>query len=193
MQWNYEDFQAALHAKVDLTNRIARHESKRNKVLQGFACVYDVIHQHKDRKEMFEPGCFGDSLFSVFVIIDHQLLSKKLADQDDGTLELVDTEAGLAFRLTLSPDDFDRLDGRSEMSVRYHEHVVETRKIGTETVRVIKSASLFEISAVFEGAIRKTFAVIRDASSVGALKDDVKSFASDGATLKFQTSLRNLQ
>jgi phage head maturation protease len=189
----YHEFQAVLRARVNLTNEIARYESRKHKVLQGYACMYNVIHQHKGRKEMFEKGCFGDSLYSVFFLIDHEILSKKLGDQDDRDLELIDTDAGLAFRLALAPADFDRLGGRSEMSVRYHETVVETRKIGNETVRVIKSASLFEVSAVFEGAVRKTFAEIRDASSVGLLKDDVKSFASDGAALKFQRALRNLQ
>jgi phage head maturation protease len=189
----YKEFQAGLQAKVNLTNQIARHESKRNKVLQGFANRYGIIHVHKNRKEVFEKGCWGDSLYGVVFLIDHDVLGIKLGDQDDGTLELMDTDAGLAFRLTLSPDDFDRLDGRSEMSVMYKENVVETRTIDNETIRFIKSASLIEISAVFEGAIRKTFAVIRDANSVGLLKDDVKSFASDGAALKFQSALRKLQ
>jgi hypothetical protein len=189
----YHEFQAALRQKVDRINETYRRESRSDKILQGFCCVYGVVHTYKKRREMFAKNCFCDSLYSVFALIDHEILSRKLADQDDGDLELIDTDAALAFRLTLSPDDFDRLDGRSEMSVSYIEHDVEIRIIDGETVRVIKSASLFEISAVFEGAIRKTFAVIRDANSVGSLKDDVTSFASDGAAIKFQRALRNLQ
>jgi phage head maturation protease len=133
-------------------------------VFEGYACRYDVIHDHKGRKEMFAKGCFNGSLFGVMLHIDHNLLLKKLGDQDDGNLELIDSDIALAFRLKLAPGDLDRLGGRNEMSVRYQEREVETRQIGGDAVRVIKSASLFEISAVYVGAVRKTFAIVRDAS-----------------------------
>ena len=118
------------------------------KVLQGFACLYNVIHSHKGRKEMFATNCFEGSLFSVMCHVDHNLLSKQLGDQDDGSLELFDSEIGLAFCLKISASDLDRLQGRDQMSVMYRENVVDFQSIGSDSVRVIKSASLVEVSAV---------------------------------------------
>ena len=162
-------------------------------VFEGYACRYDVIHDYKGGKEMFAKGCFDGSLFGVMLHIDHNLLSKKLGDQDDGNLELIDGDVGLAFRLKLAPGDLDRLGGRNEMSVRYQERDVENRTIGGDTVRVIKSASLFEISAVYVGAVRKTFAIVRDASAVGLFKDDVKAgFPSAAAFAVLQRAIHGL-
>src|SRR5258708_36950303 len=90
---------------------LRRHTDK-PKILEGYACIYNVIHNHKNRREIFSPGCFNGSLFGVMFKIDHQFASKKLGDQDDNTLELFDCDIGLAFRLKLGPDALDRLDGR---------------------------------------------------------------------------------
>jgi phage head maturation protease len=170
------------------------HRSDSPQVCEGFACRYDLVHDHKGRKEMFAKGCFDGSLHGVFMGIDHNMLSKKLGDQDDETLELFDTPVGLAFRLKLSIGDLDLLGGRDQMSTMYQERNVELRQIGNETVRVITSASLFEVSAVFSGAVTKTFAVVRNASSVGSLRDDaVCSFPSAAAFAVLQRALGRLQ
>jgi HK97 family phage prohead protease len=190
---NYHQYQAELRARVKQINKTYPHESLPSKVLQGLACIYDVIHSHKGRKEMFAKGCFDDSLFGVMFLIDHNVLSENLGDQDDNNLELIDGEIGLAFRLTLARDHLDKLGGRDEMSVSYQERDVEYRAIDGETVRVVKSATLIEISAVYVGAIRKTYAVVRDANSVGNLADDAKGFAYEAAGIAFQRALRNLQ
>jgi phage head maturation protease len=164
--------------------------STSSKVLEGFACLYDVPHQYKGRTEIFAKQCFSGSIDGVMFFIEHKLLTKKLGDQDDGNLELLDTDIGLAFRLKLAPGDLERLDGRDEVSVSYLERNVELRN----GVRIIKSATLFEVSACFVGAMRQTHAAVRDASSVGALHDDVKSsFASEAAATKFIRALKNLE
>jgi phage head maturation protease len=162
-------------------------------VLQGAACNYDVIHFHKGRKEMFAPGCFDGSLFGVFLLIDHDLRSKKLGDQDDGSLELIDTPTALNFRLKLMPGHLDRIGSRDSMSVSYREESVETRQIARETVRVIKKASLFEISVCHGGAVPRTFAIVADAANVGLLRDDAtRSFPRDGAFAVMQRAMRKL-
>jgi hypothetical protein len=169
-------------------------KSDRPKILEGFACLYDVPHHYKGRIELFEKGCFHGSLDGIFFLIDHGFATKKLGDQVDGSLELVDSDVGLGFRLKLEPGHLERLDGRDEMSVSYIERDVETRKLGNDTVRVIKSASLFEISACFVGAVRNTFAAVRDANTVGTLRDEIKdSFASESAAMHFMRTLRKLQ
>jgi Caudovirus prohead serine protease len=163
------------------------------KVLQGFACLYNVIHSHKGRKEMFATNCFEGSLFSVMCHVDHNLLSKQLGDQDDGSLELFDSEIGLAFRLKISASDLDRLQGRDQMSVMYRENVVDVQSIGSDSVRVIKSASLVEVSAVHAGAVKNTFAVVRDATKVGRLIEDAtRSFPSDSALAGIQRAISRL-
>jgi phage head maturation protease len=204
--WNYHEYQAELRARVESIDERARRESNQQwqhtpskissapKVLQGLACIYDLIHNHKGRKEMFAPGCFDGSLFGVQFHIDHDLRSKKLGDQDDKTLEVIDTPIGLAFRLKLAPGHLDRIGGRNEMSVMYQERDVATRQIGSENVRVIKSASLIEISACHGGAVKNTFAVVRDEANVGLLRDDATlSFPSDSAFAAMQRAMRKLQ
>jgi hypothetical protein len=200
----YQDRQALLRARVDRINETARRESikyqsikyappiwpYKPKVLEGYACLNNVPHWYEGRQDIFQKGCFEGSLFDVFFLIDHVLTSKPLGEQADGSLELIDSDIGLAYRLKLAPGDLERLDGRSEISPSYVVHNAEIRKDGT---RVIKSASMFEISACHQGAIRKTYAVVRDADKVGALKDDVKcGFAVDSAATAFMRALRKL-
>jgi phage head maturation protease len=201
---DYQEHLAGLRARVDRINETARRETRNRpnkylapkwpdkpKVLEGFACLYDVPHWYGGRYDIFQKDCFRGSLFGVFFLIDHEILSKKLGDQDDGNLELTDTGVGLAFRLKLAPGDLERLDGRSGMSPKYIVHDAEIRKDGT---RVIKAASLFEISACHIGAIRQTHAVVRDADTVGSLADDAKSgFASDAAATAFLRALKKLE
>jgi HK97 family phage prohead protease len=178
------------HRHIDQT---PTKRSDAPKVLDGFACLYGVKHFYKNRWEIFERGCFNGSLNGVFALVDHKFATKKLGDQDDDTLELLDTDVGLAFRLKLTPESLERLDGRDSMSCSYIEHEVETRKIGNDTVRVIKSASLFEISACYVGSVRNTFAVVRDADTVGSLRDEVKNnFAMESASTIFMRALRNI-
>jgi phage head maturation protease len=159
-----------------------------SKVLEGFACLWDVV-QYKGRKESFAKNCFQGSLDSVFFGIDHQYHKKKLGDTDDGSLELIDSDIGLAFRLKLSPGDLERLDGRDEVSPSYIENDVEIRN----GVRIIKSATLFDISAVHVASMRTTHAVVRDANKVRPLADEVKNgFAYESAATAFTRALRRL-
>jgi phage head maturation protease len=185
---------------VAVDNRAVKHLPFRKaaattvpQVLEGFAVRYDAVHRHKGRQEIFQKGCFAGSLHSVMFKIDHVLTEKSLGDQDDNTLELADSDVGLGFRLKLAPGHLERIGGRDEMSCMYQEIDVGYRTIGHEEVRVIKSAVLVEISAVFVGAIRNTYAIVRNASDVGKLCEDVKSgFPSEAAATIFKRALQNL-
>jgi hypothetical protein len=175
-------------------DRMPVKRSNKPQILEGMALWYHYKHNYKGRIELFEKGCFDGSLFGVMFKIDHEILGPTLGDQDDNTLELIDSDIGVAFRLKLQPGHLELLNGRDEMSPCYIEHRVETQNIGGDTVRVIKSASLFEISACFVGSMRNTFAVVKNADAVGPLNDDVKtSFASEAAAMRFTRALRNLQ
>jgi hypothetical protein len=160
-------------------------------VLDGFACLYNIEHSYKGRREIFAPNCFAGSIHDgTMFFIDHKISTKKLGDVDDGNLELFDSPVGLAFRLKLAAGDLARLDGRSEVSVSYIERDVELRN----GVRNIKSAILFECSACHIATMRGTHCIVRDARTVGTLAHDSKnSFASDGAATKFMDALRRLQ
>jgi hypothetical protein len=161
-------------------------------VLEGNAVVYNVVHNYKGRTEIFLPHCFDGSWEKeVFWGIDHVRTAKKLGDQNDDSLELVDSEMALAFRLKLSGDALQRIDGRDEVSPSYLETDVEVRSDG---VRVIKKAILLELSSVYVGAMRNTFAVVRDADKVGPLAHAAKSgFASESAAVAFMRALKRLQ
>jgi hypothetical protein len=79
------------------------------------------------------------------------------------------------------------------MSVKYAEHEVEVRKVADCDVRFIKSATLIECSAVFNGAVPKTHLIVRDTEPVGRLRDDsVSSFPSDGAFVALRRALEKL-
>jgi phage head maturation protease len=126
--------------------------------LQGFACLYSVRHHFRGGIDIFQRSCFSDSLRrfnDVMYGIDHQYHKPKLGRQDDGSLELCDTDIGLAFRLKIQPGHMESLDGRDQVSVACIPHEVEFR----DGVRYIKSASLVEVSSVYLGAMTTTHAV----------------------------------
>ena len=77
--------------------------------------------------------------------------------------------------------------------VKYAEHDVEVRRVADCDVRFIKSATLIECSAVFNGAVPKTHLIVRDTKTVGRLRDDsVTGFPSDGAFVALQRALQKL-
>jgi HK97 family phage prohead protease len=169
----------------------SRYESK---TLDGFSCLYNKPHVYKNNIEVFDPGCFNKTLSSkqrVDFCVDHKEYS--LGNTDDN-LELVDTKTGLAFRLRVKSEaDLNRLDGRNSMSVKYAEHEVEFRRVADCDVRFIKSATLIECSAVFNGAVPKTHLIVRDTKGVGCLRDDSESgFACDGAFVALRRALEKL-
>jgi hypothetical protein len=127
----------------------------------------------------------------VQFLIDHKHAC--FLGDTDSNLELFDMDVGLAFRMSLSPGELKRLDGRDAMSVSYLEMGVEPRTIAGEQVRFIKSAKLNEISICYRGAVRQTHAIVRNASDVGRLCDDAKSgFVGDSAYFAVKRSLQSI-
>jgi phage head maturation protease len=160
--------------------------------LQGFACLYDVIHHFRGGRDIFQRGCFTDSLKrfnDVMYGVDHRYEKPKLGRQEDGTLHLHDTEIGLAFRLALKPGHLELLAGRDQVSVACIPYEIEFR----DGIRIIKEASIFEISSVFVGAMTTTHAVVVDADKVGPLAQDSKNFSYHGAAQKFTNALKRLE
>jgi hypothetical protein len=157
--------------------------------LDGFACLYNVRHEFRGGTDIFARNCFSGSLYDVVFGVDHEFHKPKLGRQDDGSLELCDTDIGLCFRLAIQPGHLERLDRRDQVSVAYVPHSVEFR----DGVRYIKSASLFEISAVYVGAMTTTHSVIVEKKNARSLAEDAKhGFASESAAVAFVRALRKL-
>jgi phage head maturation protease len=174
---------------------VVKRDSKRisgvsdAKILEGWACLYDVPHSYKGRTEIFQKGCFAGTLYGVFFAIDHKYITTRLGDQDSNTLELLDSDVGLAYRLKLTGDALERLDGRCEASVSY----IEKDVVVKDGVRTIRAAALFDISACHIATMRGTHCSIRDAAKVGTLAYEVKhNFSCEAASTKFLRSLRQL-
>jgi hypothetical protein len=163
------------------------------KLIQGWACLYGDKYKHwywkNERFEVFEKGAFAGSLWGVWLGRDHKYTERRIATQDDGSLEILDTEIGLAFRAKLNLGDLEWIDGRSEVSVSYVSKETESR----DGIHRIKSAAILEISLCHVATLRAGHAIVCDANSVGTLADDVRdNFASNGASVKFMDALRRL-
>jgi HK97 family phage prohead protease len=161
--------------------------------LEGYACLYEVIHHFRGGRDIFQRACFAESLRKfndVFYGVDHEYFEPCLGKEDDGSLQLEDSEVGLAFRLALKPGHLELLAGRDQVSVAYIPHVTSIRDDG---VRIIKEASIFEISSVYLGAMTTTHSVVVDANKVGPLVEDAKhGFACESAGVAFMRALRRL-
>jgi hypothetical protein len=160
------------------------------KALQGFACLYNVCHEFRGGTDIFARNCFSGSLYDVVFGTDHEYHKPKLGDQSNGSLELCDTDIGLAFRLAIQPGHMERLAGRDQVSVAYVPHSVESR----DGVRTILKASIFEISAVYVGAMTTTHAVIVEKKHARSLQEDAKhGFACESAAVAFVRALKKLE
>jgi hypothetical protein len=163
------------------------------KIIQGYAALYGEKNKHwywkNERFEVFDKNCFAGSLWGVWLGRDHRYTERRIAEQDDGSLEIYDSDIGLAFRAKLKPGDLEWIDGRSEVSVSYISKETAERN-GTH---VIKSAAILELSLCHVATIRSTHAIVCDANSVGTLAEDAASrFAGDAAFTKVMAALRTL-
>jgi hypothetical protein len=176
---------------MNAEGRPVRTKAARRQVADGWACAYNVVHKNyrTNGDELFLPGCFAGTLWGIEFRRDHVLTESKMADQDDGDMELVDSDQGLAIRVHLKDGVLDRLEGRRALSVGYRTLQATLRSDG---VMQIKSAALVEISACDVPAVRQCFLDIRDADDVGTLAEESKHFAYDGAGRAFTRALRKL-
>ena len=92
----------------------------------------------------------------------------------------------------LLPEDRETgaLAGRVWLPAASGPSVVAIRSDG---VRIIKRATLFEISSVYLGAMSTTHAVIVEKKHTRSLQEDAKSgFASESAAVAFMRALKRL-
>ena len=176
---------------VNADGRPVRTKSARKQVAEGWAVHYGVVHVNYQTggREIFSKGCFDGTIYDCLFLRDHVLTEKVIGEQSDSSLELHDSEQGLAVRLHLKTGDLERLEGRTELSMGYH---VTDAAIRSDGVRVINKAIAIEVSAVYVGAVRQTFLQIRNQDDVGPLAQDSKNWASEGACRGFLRALKTL-
>jgi phage head maturation protease len=192
MSRDYSHLEPGARYRVTDNGRTIKIKSAaRKQVLQGWACHYNVAHKNyrTNGDELFLPGCFAGTLWGTEFRRDHILTEEKMADQDDGDMELLDGDQGLAIRVHLKEGVLERLEGRRALSVGYRTLQATLRSDG---VMQIKSAALVEISACDVPAVRQCFLEIKDADEVGALAEESKTFAYTGAALGFTRALAKL-
>lgn len=131
-------------------------------VFKGVAASFGTIHN--DEPMLFERGCFSKSLASkapksLWILHDHELVVATTADE----LQFREDGDALTF-LCPVPDTpiaakaaaYIRSGKLPEVSVGCTIQHEERRTIGGRSVRVIKEASLSEISLVPKGAVYGT-------------------------------------
>ena len=182
-----------------VARRPAERRSMARPGIQGFATVYNRVHVHKGRLEAFAPGCFARSICgdrAIRFLIGHQ--NARLVATRADRLELADCDTGLAFRLAVP----DTEEGREALeavetyeqcacSVGYEERHVDTRVIEGESIRIIRDASLDEISIVRRAAVKETFCTVIDLANASSLREHIRSgyIGMDGALQKLRTAL----
>jgi phage head maturation protease len=188
---DYSRLEPGRYRVTDDGRAIKMKSRTKPQVLQGWCCHYGVEHTNfkTGLREIFLPGVFADSLTGLLFLKDHALSEKAMATQDDGEIEVHDSEQGLAIRINVKDGMLDKLEGRDQFSVGYH--VLES-SIRSDGVRLIKKAVLIEVSSVDFGAVVQTYSQIRDSDDIGPLETDSKNWAYTGASLAFTRALRKL-
>ena len=100
---------------------------------------------------------------------DHKYTERKIAEQEDGSLAILENEIGLAFRAKLKPADIDWIGGRSEVSVctvPSERNRKSQRPACREESGFAGSISLCDVAT-----IRATHAIVCDAATCGTLAE----------------------
>lgn len=157
----------------------------RDVAVVGMATVYMKAHRGRRGFEVYAPGAFCDSVRSSrrVAFLGGHSWCRALGTTTEGTLELHETDAGLAFKL-LPPDDDDGRKlladvraGRVQMSIGHDADAeVKVERIAGEDVHVIRNATLREISAVESAAVPETWLAVVPAADVRDLKATVRSY-----------------
>ncbi|MBP0116275.1 HK97 family phage prohead protease [Bradyrhizobium vignae] len=170
--------------------------------LQGYALRWRSLIEQAGKYFYFLPHSIKNPMWGE--------PKRLLFDHNEGTvyattqtgLELFCDDNGLAMRLVVGNDSmrrkaFDTVKNgeRTALSVGVIMHGDEYVQVDDDTrVRMVRSATLQEISLVAEGACRQAFCGLIDAEDARSLQQDANSFQimNDGAAHKFLKALGNL-
>ena len=162
---------------------------------QGFVASRDI--------EVFSHGCFSASLrkaHDVGFLADHDW-AKCFGSTGDGSLQLHETDTGLAFALgrpTIRTAEIwlrTSGPGRFGMSVGYRAECKEERDIDGDAVTFVEKAILTEVSVVGRPAVKEAAITYTKASTFGGSADACRSgrIASLHAAGRFENSLAKLK
>ena len=154
---------AEAHAKGIIR---ADADGSRKMYVRGYATRYRKAHSYKGRFDMFEPGVFASSLLrkDTVRLLDSHDEGRLLAATNGYGLEIASDSVGLSFLAALPNNDLGREvyndvkeHRKLGMSVGYRVQEHEDVKAAGETVRLIKAATLQEISIVAAGAVLEAY------------------------------------
>lgn len=167
--------------------------------LQGYALRWRSVIEQGGRYFYFMPNSIKNPMWGEpkRLLFDHQEGTVYATTQTG--LELYCDDNGLAMRLVVGSDDMSRKafetvknGERTALSVGVIMHGDEYVQVADgNRVRVVRSATLEEISLVAAGACQQAFCGLIDAEDARSLEQDANSFQimTDGAAYRFQKAL----
>jgi HK97 family phage prohead protease len=171
--------------------------------LRGYATRYSKAFVNGGRFCVFQKGCFARSLCDstpIRFLVEHRE-SELIATTAD-RLELCPDDEGLAFHLSLEDDDSSRRVAdmvnsglKTGMSMGFRVEHYEDAQIAGENVRIIKDATLNEISLVGAGAVKQAHCSLIQHDSARPLKEDIDrgTLVRSGAAAQLDRAMQQMR
>ncbi|SPP92732.1 HK97 family phage prohead protease [Bradyrhizobium vignae] len=186
---------------VDGKSISATNEKEVRQHLQGYALRWRSLIEQAGKYFYFLPHSIKNPMWGEpkRLLFDHNE-GEVIATTQSG-LQLYCDDNGLAMRLVVGGDPtrrkaFETVKNgeRTALSVGVIIHGDEYVEIDDTRVRMVRSATLQEVSLVAAGACKPAFCGLIDAEDARSLEDDANSLKimNDGATHKFLKALGNL-
>jgi HK97 family phage prohead protease len=180
----------------------AAQEWAQRKHVQGYAVRWHSIINQGDKYFFFLPGSIKYPMLDEpkQLLFDHNE-SEVIATTRDGLVLHAD-DYGLALRLYIDHRPIRqkalqtvRSGERTALSVGVIMHGNEYKEIDGLRIRMVRSATLEEVSLVPTGACRPAYCTLIDGEGARSLEDDAKSLRvlTDGAAQAFTNALREAQ
>ncbi|WP_407193806.1 HK97 family phage prohead protease [Bradyrhizobium sp. STM 3566] len=186
---------------VDGKSISATNEEEVRQHLQGYALRWRSLIEQAGRYFYFLPHSIKNPMWGEpkRLLFDHNE-GEVIATTLSG-LQLYCDDNGLAMRLVVGDNPVRRKafetvknGERTALSVGVLMHGDEYVEIDDARVRMVRSATLQEVSLVAAGACRQAFCGLIEAEDARSLEEDANSFKimNDGAAHKFLKALGNL-
>lgn len=155
---------------------------ERRQLIQGYALVWKSIIRQNSKLYWFAPGSIkspmtGEPKLALF----NHYPGEVIATTRDGLSFRID-DYGLAMRLEIDGSSVRqkaylgvKSGERTALSVGVVMHAPEPTNVDGETVHVVRSATLEEVSFVESGACAPAFCSLTNADTAGTLEQDLDS------------------
>lgn len=169
--------------------------------LQGYAVRWRSVIEQRGKYFYFLPGSIPTPMLggTKRLIYDHNDAGETIATTDDGLI-LHSDQHGLAMRLILKDTpghrkayEFVRDGHRTALSIGALMHGDEYREADGVMVKIVRSATLQEISLVTAGACRPAYCAVVKSGGTSLAEDGRRhKIVSDGAAQRFEKALKGL-